>query len=387
MFKETAITCLFDIGGLIAGFMIAIQLGVFQLTPWAIALYPAILSVKGVISGLLTGRLSTALHLGTVYPRFFNNTKTFHKLIQAMVVLTLATSITISLIAMGFGSLFWGITFADFGDVLTVVVATLSLGLLVTLITVEVAFISFKRGLDPDTIVYPASSTVADIVITFCYIAVLNLYFLGALGRYAIVIFGLINVFLVLIIVPLNVRESEFLKILKESLGTMIFVAFLVNISGTFLKGVNDIAKARPTIYTVYPAMMDMMGDVGLVVGSSATTKLALGALLPSFSSIKNHARNIFSAWTASILVFVLLGVLALGINGIFSFEVAYRLMLILLISNVIAFTVIVLLSYAIAILTFERGLDPDNFVLPIGSSLADLLTTAALFAALLIII
>ena len=108
MFKETSLACLFDVGGLFAGFMIAVQLGVFQLSPWAIALYPAIVSVKGVISGLLTGRLSTALHLGTVYPKFFGNTKSFYKLIEAMVVLTLATSATISVIAILFGTLFWG---------------------------------------------------------------------------------------------------------------------------------------------------------------------------------------------------------------------------------------------------------------------------------------
>jgi len=394
MFKETALACLFDLGGLIAGFMIAEQLGIFQLSPWAIALYPAIVSVKGVIGGLLTGRLSTALHLGTVYPRFFRNTKTFYKLIEAMIVLTLATSVTISLISLVFGTLFWGITIADFSAILTVVVATLSLGLLITLITVKVAFISFNRGLDPDTIVYPVSSTVANIVITFCYIAVLNLYFLGSIGKYAIVFFGLVNVFLVLIILPLNIREPELLNVIKESVGTMLLVAFLVNITGTFLVGIKNLfgttlaqQQGHREIYIVYPAIIDMMGDVGLVVGSAATTKLALGVLSPSFSSIKNHAKNIFSAWTASILLFLLLGVLALGINGIFSVQIASRLLLILLISNVIAFIVTVLVSYAISILTFKHGLDPDNFVLPIGSSLADVITTIALFVALLVII
>ncbi|MCJ7640028.1 MAG: hypothetical protein MUO70_09195, partial [Euryarchaeota archaeon] len=96
-----------------AGFMIAAQLGVFQLSPWAIALYPAIVSVKGVISGLLTGRLSTALHLGTVYPKFLGNTKSFYKLIEALIVLTLATSATISVISILFGTLFWGVTMAE----------------------------------------------------------------------------------------------------------------------------------------------------------------------------------------------------------------------------------------------------------------------------------
>ena len=388
MFKETSLACLFDIGGLIAGFMIALQLGVFQLSPWAIALYPAVVSVKGVITGLLTGRLSTALHLGTMYPKFFGNTKSFYKLIEAMVVLTLATSATISGISIVFGTLFWGITVADFPAILAVMVATLSLGLLMTLITVKFTFLSFKESLDPDTIVYPAISTVADIVITFLYIGVLNLYFSGgSLGKGVIVLFGLINVILVLIILPRNIREAEFIKTLKESLPTMFLIAFMVNITGTVLKGISTLANGRREIYTVYPAMIDMMGDVGLVVGSAATTKLALGVLTPSFSSIKNHAKNIFSAWTASLVLFAVLGFLSLAINGMFSLQGITNLLLILFVSNVIAFTVIVILSYAISILTFKRGLDPDNFVIPVESSLADSITTIALFVALIVII
>ena len=387
MFKETALACLFDIGGLIAGFTIALQLGVFQLSPWAIALYPAVVSVKGVITGLLTGRLSTALHLGTIYPKFFGNTRIFYRLLGAMVVLTLATSATISAIAMVFGTLFWGMAISDFAAVLTVMVATLSLGLLITLITIKFTFISFKNSLDPDTIVYPAISTVADIIITFFYIGVLHLYFSGAIGSWALIIFGLINVVLVLIIVPRNIRDREFLRIIKESLPTMLLVAFMVNITGTVLKGISNLAAGRREIYTIYPAIIDMMGDVGLVVGSAATTKLALGILAPSFSSIKNHAKNIFSAWTATLMLFAVLGFLSLALNGMLSTQGVFSLLPILFVSNVIAFTAIVVVSYAISILTFKRGLDPDNFVIPVGSSLADTITTIALFVTLLLIL
>jgi mgtE-like transporter len=387
MFKESAVACIFDVGGLIAGFMIALQLGVFQLSPWAIALYPAVISVKGATTGLLTGRLSTALHLGTVDPKFFGNTKTFYRLIAAMVVLTLITSLTISVISIVFGTLLWGITIADFSAILTIMVGTLSLGLLTTLITAKLTIISFKSSLDPDTIVFPAISTVAQIMITFFYIVVLNLYFSGIGGKWAIIVFGVINAVLVLIILPRNLREAEFLKIIKESLPAMLLVAFMVNITGTVLKGISNLAAGRKEIFTVYPAMINMMGDIGLVVGSAATTKLALGILTPSFSSIKNHARNIFSAWTASLMLFVVTGLIALAINGIFSWQAISNLLLILLISNIIAYVVIAVLTYAISILTFKRGLDPDNFVIPLGSSLADTITTIALFAALLVII
>ena len=387
MFKETSIACLFDLISLIPGFIIALQLGIFSLSPWALALYPAVISVKAVITGLLTGRLSTALHLGTMYPRFFGNTKSFYRLIGAMVILTLGTSVTISAFAFVFGTLFWGVTVSEFSAILAVMVATLSLGLFVALTTVELTFISFKRSLDPDTILYPAVSTVANIVMTFLYIAILHVFFSGTNGKLAVILFGLINVFLVLLVLPLHIRNKEFRQILKESVPTMILVAFIVNVTGTLFKAIGDFAGFRREIYTVYPAMIDMIGDAGLVVGSAATVKLTLGVLKPSLGAIKNHVKNILSAWAATLLLFILMGGVALAINGMFNVWEITNLLLILLITNVMSFAAIVVVSYVIAILTFKRGLDPDNFVIPVESSLADTITTAALLTTLLLIV
>jgi len=56
-----------------------------------------------------------------------------------------------------------------------------------------------------------------------------------------------------------------------------------------------------------------------------------------------------------------------------------------LLITNLIAVFIIVISSFAIAIATFRKGLDPDNFVIPIESTLADGITTITLLAALLL--
>jgi len=387
MFKETSLACIFDIGSLIGGFILALQLDIFQLSPWAIALYPAVISIKGVITGVLTGRLSTALHLGTIYPKFLGNTKSFYKLISAMIVLTLATSVTISLVSILFGTFFWGVTLTELPAILTVMVATLSVGLLIALITVKGTFISFKRSLDPDIVVYPATATATNIIITLLYIAVLNLYFSGPTGQVAIIIFGLINVFLVFLVLPNNIRDKEFRSIIKDALPTMILIAFIVNITGTLLKGISNIAGNRREIYTIYPAIIDVIGDAGLVVSSAATMKLTLGILSPTFTSIKNHAKNIFSSWTSSLILFVTLGILSLIINSIFEINSIMNLLTLLVIVNIIAFAANVVISYAISILSFKRGLDPDNFVIPIGNSIADALTTLAIFITMLFII
>ncbi|MBT0160115.1 hypothetical protein G4O51_09035 [Candidatus Bathyarchaeota archaeon A05DMB-2] len=386
IFKETSLAYFFDIGGLLAGFMVASQLGVFLLSPWAIAVYPAIVSAKGVIGGLLSGRLGTALHLGTIYPRFFKNTHNFYKLFEAIIVINLATSVAMGSIAMVFGSLFWGITLADFPAILSVVLATMAFGLLISLVTIKVAFVTFKRGLDPDIVVYPIMSTAADILITLFYVGVISLFFLSFWGRWIIAAVALAFGFLVLYILPRNMHDADFVKTIKESMTTMLLVAFIVNVTGTVLKQISYFVADRKEVLTVYPALIDMIGDVGSVVGSTATTKLALGLLSPSLSSMRNHSKNIFSAWSSSLIMFVILTILSLAINNVLSFNSFLNLLSILLIANVIAVTAIVLVSYSISILTFKRGLDPDNFVVPIESSFADSVTSIALLVALLLV-
>ncbi len=381
--KETMIAFSFNIGGLLAGFIIASQLGVFSLSPWTIALYPAIVSAKGVIGGLLSGRLSTALHIGTIHPRFAKNTSSFYQLCEAIVVVTFATSVVMSLFSMVFGLLFWGIFLVDFPSILVVIMSTMTLGLSITMINISVAFTTFKKGLDPDVIVYPIMSSVADIIITFYYALVLNLFFFFNFGVHTLVAICLIHIFLLIHIVTHNTHEKEFVKTIRESILTMFFVAFVVNITGTVMKRISLLIEERREIYTVYPALIDMMGDVGSIVGSTTTTKLALGLLKPTFSSLWNHSIQIFSVWFASIIYFVLFGFLSLFINGIFSPFKFLSLVSVLLMANIIALTVIILISYGISIQTFKRGLDPDNFVIPIISSFADSMTTIALFVAL----
>ena len=197
----------------------------------------------------------------------------------------------------------------------------MTLGLVLLVVTVKVAFFSFKRGLDPDIVVYPLMSAVASIFITLCYIVVLNLVlFLRQLWRQRQLLFLELQILLlVLYIFPKKLHEAEFIKTIRESLASLMIVAVIVNVTGTLLKGISRYANSRIEFYTVYPALIGLVSDVGSVVGSTATTKLALGMLKPKLSSIGHHAKNIVSAWIASLVMFVILAFAALLIHGIFT--------------------------------------------------------------------
>jgi mgtE-like transporter len=385
-FRETLLAFFFNILGLLAGFIVASQLGIFRLSPWAIAMFPAVLGAKSVIEGLLSGRLSTGLHLGIIHPRFLSNTKSYYKLLEALIVVTLVASVAMSAVSLLFGNLLWGMKLADFPALLTVVIATMAFGLSLFLVTSKVAFFSFKRGLDPDIVVYPVMSNVSSILITFFYVVALNLRFsTNSIGPWLIIGLGLFHLLLVLYILPKNLHEPEFIKTLRESLITMTLVVFIVIVTGTILKGINNFTGDRKSIYiyTVYPALIGLTSAVGSVVGSTATTKLALGLLKPTLSSMYHHAKNILSAWLASIIMFILVAVAALSIHGLLSLTLFLHLVSIMMIANAIAVGSIILISYAISILTFKRGLNPSNFVIPLETSLAGIMISVALFVAL----
>ena len=137
----------------------------------------------------------------------------------------------------------------------------------------------------------------------------------------------------------------------------------------------------------VYPALIDTVGDVGSIIGSTVTTKLALGTIKPKFSSIKRQLTVVFSSWLASLVLFVCYALISSFANELTSLGGILQFVSQLLIANALAVAVMVCISYSIAIFTYKRGLNPDNFVIPIESSLADTVTTAAVLVALALIL
>ncbi len=381
----------FDIGGLLTGALLVLYFDVFSIkeAPWTLILFPGILSVRGAIGGLFSGHLSTGLHVGTVKASYTKNTKDFHLLLQAVITLALISGITVGIGTSIFGVFLWKATVLDLIKLLTVIVATMGLSVVfVSPITMAFSVLSFRRGLDPDVIVYPITSTASDIINTACYIFSLNIFFtLSHLGPYLIGILDLIFLSVVAYILVKNVKEEKFVKMIKEFLLTLVFVTFIVNVTGSLLDKISARMRNGKEIYIVYPALITTVGGVGSIVGSTATTKLALGLIKPSFSSIRQHLNEIAGSWIASIAMFTLYSITSSLMSETTTLGNALEIATQLLTTNILAVSAMAIIVYDIAISTYRRGLDPDNFVIPLESSLADSITTLSLFIALTVIV
>lgn len=374
---QSLLSLVFSLGGVLAGLIVAFSTGLFSREPWIIALYPGILSMRGVIGGLFSGRLSTGLHLGTIEISISGKkAKSLRILQSSIIVLTFESSVILGFAVLFFGVL-WGITTLNALAMFGILVATMGVSIIViSPITIAVASSSVKKSLDPDITVYPITAVAADILVTLCYTVMLHLYFtIGEIGQSTVLIVCACFALFAVILSLKNRRETEFAATLKEALSTLIVIAFIVNITGYALLRFGF----RPGIYAVYPALLNIIGSVGAIVGSTATTKLALGSLTPSPKSIKNHRNQIVGVWIASLVMYVILAITSLFYEGSISSHAILRFTILFFATNIFAVVPMIIISFSIAIITFYQGLDPDNFVIPIESSLADTITTVSL--------
>ena len=385
-FVQSLFSLSFDTIGLLTGSLLILYLGVLSIkeAPWALFLFPGILSVRGAVGGLFSGHLGTGLHLGTIKATITKNTQEFQTIIRVVITLAFISGLSVGTGTWLFGLFLWNATLIDFIYLLIVITATMALSVVfVSPLTMLFSIFSFRRGLDPDVIVYPITSPVSDIINTGCYVLSLGLFFIfGSIGRYFILILDLIFISFVIYILIRNIKEIKFIETIKEFLLTLMFVTIIVNITGSLLDRISG-----KDIYSVYPAIIATIGGVGSIIGSTATTKLALGLIRPSFFSLKEHINEIGGAWVASIVMFLIYAVLSTFISGTKKLVELFFFTGQLLVTNFFAVLTMLLVAYAVAIYTYRRGWNPDNFVIPIESALADTVTTAAILLALTVII
>ncbi|RLI09596.1 hypothetical protein DRO32_00300 [Candidatus Bathyarchaeota archaeon] len=378
-FGQSILALAFDLGDLIPGLIFAFSLDLFSRRMWSIVAYPCLLTTRGMVGGVFCGRLTSGLWLGTMRPCFLGNTDDFKDLYSSIMVLS-SLSALMMVASIGLYGLSWGLGGRDMLDMTVAVITTMALSFLTaTPITALVAFASFKHGLDPDVITYPVGSLSCDTLVTCCYTATLILMYHGSMGRglaYAISSAFLASCALKLV---RGFGREGFKRGLKESLASSALVVAISGLTGTTLGRMSIKVGLRPEVAMAYPALIGTVGDVGSIVGSTATTKMWSGELEADAGAFFQHRREIAAAWSSSLLMFTAYGFLS---SLIASGDLPILLATFFL-TNLMAVGLVVILSLSVGILSYRYGLDPDNFVIPVESSAADAITTLSLLLAL----
>jgi len=153
-------------GAIVAGSTLGLMLDLFKEIPGLIVVIPGIIAMRGNISTAFGSRIGSAYHLGIIDSDNLWN-EDLKQNIYSSIILSFLVSIVIGVLAY-FSSLLVGITPNAVKLITIVLIAGLISAFILTLLTILIIFMVFKRGYDPDNITGPALATFGDIITIIC---------------------------------------------------------------------------------------------------------------------------------------------------------------------------------------------------------------------------
>ena len=156
-------------GAILTGIVLGGMSKVFQSIPGLIVVIPGVIAVRGNIKTSLASRLGSAYHLGIIGVGNLWNDDLKQNIIGSL-LLSILVSLIIGILAY-ITSLLLGIQVDLIKLLFVVLLGGLTSAVLLTILTIGIIYIVFKKGLDPDNITGPALATFGDIITMLCIFA------------------------------------------------------------------------------------------------------------------------------------------------------------------------------------------------------------------------
>ncbi len=131
-----------------------------------LVMVPPLMALKGNITGTLASRLGSGLHQGLIDSGNFLN-KEVKTNVYAAISLSVITAVTIGTMATLITIIFTGTAFSLslLAQLISVAVIAAALSvILLSIISVAVSILSYRKGWDPDNITSPVLTTLGDIL-------------------------------------------------------------------------------------------------------------------------------------------------------------------------------------------------------------------------------
>jgi mgtE-like transporter len=173
------------------------------------------------------------------------------------------------------------------------------------------------------------------------------------------------------------IEIDYFKKVFKESIIIVLISSIVGLFSGTLLSSSQQLLASYPIILLVLPSLNSLIGDISTVLVSRLTSHLYIGTLSPKIQ-LSNRLKQDFYGLLITILLslgaLIILGYLLGSVTGI---KIVNPLFItsILLITIMILFGFMFIFLFIGSIFIFRNGKDPNNFLIPMVTSLADFLT------------
>lgn len=182
---------------------------------------------------------------------------------------------------------------------------------------------------------------------------------------------------------------NYFKKIFKESIIVVILSSLIGIITGTFLSEHDDLLYSFPIILLILPSLNSLVGNISTVLTSRLTSHLYIGSIQPKIRTSNRLIQDFYGLFFTVILSMIALILIGYGIGIISGIEIVNPFLVIslIIITVIFLFAFMFIVLFICSILLFKLGKDPNNYLIPITTSLLDLLTPLVLLLLLQIFI
>lgn len=365
-----------------AGVLLAAVTGTLERLPGLLVLVPAAIGMRGDIFGALGSRLATTIHAGTFRATARRDTIVGQNVIAAA-VLTLVTAVALGVMTKVLAPVFGLSGIIGITDLIVVSVVGAELASIVVLVvTLGLAASSTRRGWDLDNVSAPLISAVGDVVtLPALFLAT---YLVGITALTPLVAIASVIGAAAALTWAWRSGLEQLWQILRESVPVLCVGGLVLIVAGVVIEHrLEDFIDKRAVLILV-PACLAAAGAIGGILSSRLSSKLHLGVIEPRALPQRGARLDILFAFTLTVPVFVLNGLLASLSAVVFGLSTPglLRLVAISLIGGMIATALAGVIAYYGTVAATRVGVDPDTYGIPLVNSTVDLAGAAALVLA-----
>lgn len=357
--------------------------------PGLMVIIPGAIGMRGNIFGSFGSRLSTHLHIGTLSPEF-KRSDILTENITSSIILTMVLSVLLGIIAKAVCIIFNFPSISLFDFVLISFIAGLISSIVMLPITMFISLKSFENGWDPDNITTPLIAAFGDFFTLPAIVAAIYVVqFVSIVPIVEKILFALVIISTVVALAAGYTSDKEIRNIVRQSTPVLFVCSILGTLAGGILNGSITTLLKSQTLLTLVPLFSGESGGLVSVLSARLSSGLHSGLidadLKPGKVTLENFSIVIF----LSLIMFPVIGFLAeasttvlgnVGVNYL-------NAILISLIAGMIVVGVMLLIVFYISTISYRKGLDPDNIVIPLSTSLTDSISTLVLVVVSLIIL
>jgi mgtE-like transporter len=369
------------IGDLCAGVILGNMTYFLNAFPGLLVLIPGAIGMRGNIFGSFASRLSTNLHIGVLDPEF-KRSKILNDNLSSSFILTMVLSLFLAIFAKLICLIFnvKSISLEEF--ILISVFAGAISSFIMLPITFYISVKSYIGGWDPDNITTPLVAAFGDLFTLPAIIA--SIFILNSFNSNYFIktcVFIGVLIFVALLFVY-GISSNDYIKsVLKESTPTLLVCSFLGVFAGFVLDSFEDTLLTNPTILTLVPLFSGESGNLVSILGARLSSGLHSGLIEPEFKFRGAMKFDIFMIIIFSLIIYPFIAIIA-DLSSVFLNVELFgigQLVLISLLAGLVVIGIMSIIVFIIGIYSFNKGLDPDNVVIPISTSVTDALSNSML--------